>query len=196
MKKFETREEWLNAAINKLCILFVNAGYALPSKIRVSCGWPSGNIKKSSGECWSKKCSKDGTFEIFVSPSVDNPCKKSGVLAILVHELVHAVVGLKVGHKALFKRCAKKVGLAGKMTSSVASKDLLSFIKQITHELGQYPHAAIQPGRNPFTKKQSTRLIKVGCPKCDYIARVTRIHLDGKGAPLCPVHKVAFDELD
>lgn len=194
--KSKTREEWLNKAIKELCKVFKLAGYIVPKKIRVSCGWPSGNIKKSSGECWSRKCSKDGTFEIFISPSVDHPSNKSGVLAILIHELVHCVVGLKEGHKAPFKHCAVKVGLTGKMTSSIAGKELLVLLRSVAYRLGPYPHAAIQPKKNPFIKKQSTRLIKVGCPKCDYIARVTRIHLDGKGAPLCPVHKVAFDELD
>jgi len=193
---YKTREEWLNKAIKELCKVFKSAGYVVPKKIRVSCGWPSGSIKKSSGECWSRECSKDGTFEIFISPSVDHPSKKSGVLAILIHELVHCVVGLKEGHKTAFKRCAVKVGLTGKMTSSTSSKELLPTLEQIVKELGAYPHAAIQPKKNPFAKKQSTRLIKVGCPKCDYIARVTRIHLDDKGAPLCPVDKVAFDELD
>lgn len=196
MKKFKTREEWLNRAIKELNKIFKSAGYIIPDKIRVACGWPSGNIRKNDGECWSRKCSKDKTFEIFISPSIDNPCKESGVLAVLIHELVHLVVGLKEGHKATFKHCAVKIGLAGKMTASIAGPELLLTIKQIAKKLGLYPHAAIQPKKNPFIKKQSTRLIKVGCPKCDYIARVTRIHLDGKGAPLCPTHKVAFNELD
>lgn len=191
-----TREQWLNKAIKELSKLFKQAGYVVPEKIRVSCGWPSGNIKKVNGECWSRKCSKDGYFEIFISPSVEKPVARSGVLAVLTHELVHSVVGLKAGHKAAFKHCAIKVGLTGKMTASVAGPDLMERFNTITHKLGTYPHAALMPSKNPFKKKQTTRLLKVGCPECDYIARVTRVHLEDKGAPLCPVHKVAFNELD
>lgn len=191
---YKTREEWLNAAIKELRKLFKQAGYVIPKKIRVSCGWPKGNIKKTLGECWSKESSRDKTFEIFISPSIDKPITKTGILATLIHELVHAVVGIKQGHKAVFKHCAIKVGLAGRMAATIAGKELLVEIKQIARCLGSYPHAALKPGSNPMIKKQGTRLIKVGCPKCDYIARVTRIHLDDKGAPFCPVHKVQFKE--
>jgi hypothetical protein len=38
--------------------------------------------------------------------------------------------------------------------------------------------------------KQTTRLIKCECAECGYLARVTRLWLDTKGAPQCPEHGV------
>lgn len=35
-------------------------------------------------------------------------------------------------------------------------------------------------------RRQTCRLLKVECPTCGYIARVTRKWLDARGAPICP----------
>jgi uncharacterized Zn finger protein (UPF0148 family) len=45
-------------------------------------------------------------------------------------------------------------------------------------------------------KKQSTRMLKAQCPRCDYTVRVSRKHLSEKGAPICPIHKVSFEYED
>src|SRR5580698_11358828 len=90
-----TREEWLNQAVSAMRPMFRDAGFALPTKIKVSCGWPcrkalrgpvTGN--RSIGQCFPRSSSIDGYSEIFVSPVLEN---KVHVLETLVHELIHSI---------------------------------------------------------------------------------------------------------
>lgn len=195
MKKYKTREQWLLAAINQLRPYFKAHGYIIPKKVKVSCGWTKSR-KTATGETWSPNASKGKFHEIFISPECDNVdvISKDGVLSILVHELIHVVIGLKEGHKKLFKQTCKKLGLEGKATESTAGHSLCLFFKEIIKEIGQFPHRALIPSKSGI-KKQTTRLLKLQCPNCDYIIRVTRKHLDEKGSPLCPVHKKPFEEI-
>jgi hypothetical protein len=177
-----TREEWLNAATKSLRPLFKAAGNdAYPKKLKVSCGWPGGGSARTRiGECWSETCSSKGATEIFISPSV---AEKVKVLDILAHELVHAIVGVKEGHGPVFKRLATKLGLAGKMTATVAGPELCKQLKAIAKKLGHYPHAVLTiSGR----KKQTTRMIKCECRACGYACRTTSKWLESLGAPICP----------
>jgi hypothetical protein len=104
------------------------------------------------------------------------------VLATLVHEVVHAVVGNEAGHGATFKRAALKVGLTGKMTSTSAGDDLKQRIAAWMSCLGSYPHAKLSAMSRT---KQATRMIKCECGECGYTARTTAKWLDTVGAPLC-----------
>jgi hypothetical protein len=87
----------------------------------------------------------------------------------------------------------KAVGLEGKARATVAGNELLAKLKPIVKTLGPYPHKALDLGARP-EKKQTTRLLKVECPTCGYIARVTRTTIDEKGLPICPVDNVPFEE--
>jgi len=190
----KTREAWLETAIKKLIPVFKKAGYIIPKNIKVSCGWPSGKVGKTLGECWSPNCSKSKSHEIFIAPTLERVHDPVGVVAILIHELIHAAVGIECGHKAVFKRAMKQIGLEGKAKATNANKELCAEIKTITKILGPYPHRSMVPGSRVI-KTQTTRYIKVGCPNCEYICRVTRVHLDNAGAPYCPTHRKQFIEL-
>src|SRR5688572_3108510 len=99
--KYETREEWLVAAVDAMRPLFKAHEYTIPA-LRVTCGWPSSRAlskkKRCLGECWAKEASTDKKPQIFISPYLDEAVSDTGVLATLVHEVVHAVVGNKEGH--------------------------------------------------------------------------------------------------
>ena len=75
----------------------------------------AGQRGKRIGECWSDLASADGAFEIFIVPGIDDAARIAG---ILTHELVHAAVGLKAGHGAVFAKAARALGLEGKMTAT------------------------------------------------------------------------------
>ena len=181
MKKHTTREAWLTAATKALRPLFREAGNdAYPKKLQVSCGWPGGGTRSRIGECWSQTCSANGATEIFISPVVAKPVE---VLDILVHELVHGIVGVEHGHKAPFRRLAVAVGLTGKMTATVAGPELKVRLKALAKELGSYPHSELSRGDR---KPQPTRMIKCECDDCGYICRTTRSWLDAAGPPICP----------
>lgn len=195
--KHQTREQWLLAAVNLLRPLFEHRSYPVPATVRVTCGWPSRSAlspkSKRIGECWSPDASADGTTEIFISPYLVEADSKGGVLATLVHEIVHAVVGLEAKHGKPFKKCATKIGLVGKMTATEAGDELLEVLKEIATQLGKYPHAKLDQLKSP-RKAQTTRMVKCECKTCGYVVRTTRKWLEEVGAPHCPKHGAMFTE--
>ena len=189
----DTREHWLTEMIALQRDHFARHGHTVPSNIRVSCGLPSrGAFSRSQevvGECWPLQCNKDGHFEIFISPVLDDP---KAIAHIITHELVHVVDECKHGHRVPFKRIATAVGLTGKMTSTVPTPELATSLEEFVEELGSYPHGALTVER-PH-KKQSTRNLKVTCAICGYIARITRYWLDAVGPPICAQCQIQMKE--
>jgi len=201
--KYETREAWLIAAIAAMTPRFESKNYKVPT-LRVACGWPSSRAlsrkKRCLGECWSKESSTDKKPQIFISPYLDEAASDTGVLATLVHEVVHAVVGNKEGHNKVFGECARAVGLAGKLTATEAGPELMQKMKTWSDALGEYPHARLDLFKSPV-KKQTTRMVKAECGDCGYTVRTSRKWLEEAGAPLCPCNKKSMgfeipDELD
>jgi len=178
------REQWLCGLVDALRSTFAELGYPLPERIRVSCGWPSKSALSSKnrriGEAWSQRCSADGTHETFLSPVLADPVE---VGAVLVHELVHHAVGVEHGHKGPFRRCALAVGLTGPMRATTAGPALAERLHRLAESIGPYPHAALVAGDG--RKKQTTRMLKVLCPDCGCIVRMTRQWLDDAGVPTC-----------
>jgi len=187
--KFQTREEWLVAAVAALAPIFAAVEETLP-EVRVSVGWPGGNGRKNSviGQCWSTKVASDSVSQLFISPVLEDAVR---VLDVLAHELIHAIDDCVSGHKGRFAKIAKAIGLTGKMTATVAGDDLKAELEKIAANLGDYPHAAIvNPGQGADgPKKQTTRMMKVECSEgSGYKARMTRQWLEEYGAPFCPCH--------
>lgn len=188
---FTNREEWLGVAVEMMEPLFTRHGYQMPDKIKVSCGWGAGSrgtSKKILGQCWAPEASAGGNHEIFIAPSVDEPVKALGVL---IHELVHAVVGVKLKHGRPFKAACDKLGLEGKATQALPGAELNRWItSDLLPRLGSYPHDALTDAARP--DKQTTRMIKLVCPvmkdeKGDpYMVRMTRKWLK-MGAPVSPL---------
>ena len=177
---YNTREEWLTALVEKLAPLFVAQNYELPA-IRVSCSWPSRLPRKRIGECWQARASKDGSSQIFISPTLDDGVR---VADVMVHELLHAVLPDDVRHKGPFRQGMKALGLEGKPTATTAGPELKERLNIICSDLGKYPHAALSLDLQ--MKKQTTRLVKLECPGCGYIIRTTRTWIDDAGVPTCP----------
>lgn len=181
----KTREAWLMEALTLLKPIFTERGFKVPEKIRVSCGFPSKNplgMKlRRIGECWTDDASAGKVFEIFVSPTLSDPYE---VLDTLLHEVIHATVGIKCGHGGEFKICANVIGMTGKMTCCVAGERLKPRLEKYLTQLGTYSHDQLEhmtSGR----KKDTCRLLKASCPDCGYIVRVSRKCLD-IGCPTCP----------
>jgi hypothetical protein len=178
-----TREEWLLKATEQLKPAFLETGAEIPEKVRVTCGWPShggrGTKKRVTGECWPAKKSRDAHFEIFISPTMDNPIE---VLGTLIHELVHAAVGLDQGHKAAFRTAATALGLTGKMTATEVGEELEGRLHDLSAKLGDYPHAELDPTQQK--KPQSTRMLKIQCPACGWMARTSKKWME-LGLPTC-----------
>ena len=171
------REQYLNEAKGIFKGLFAEHGHKIPDNIRISCGFARGS-RKAIGQCFNEKLSKDSTIEIFICPTQSDTNR---VCDILAHELIHACYPL-AGHKGEFRKCAKDIKLSGKMTATVASDELNTWIdSNIKSKLGKYPHAEVCDSK----KKQSTRLIKVACDSCGYTVRISRKWLDHTNATDC-----------
>ena len=170
-----TRESWLLAAIAELRPLFTAANLKVPSKVKVSCGFPgNGSRVKKIGECWVDKA------EIFVSPLL---AEENRVLDVLVHELIHASLPPATIHKRPFKDAMKAIGLEGKATATTATAELVAKFKPIIKTIGTYPHTALV--LNGHGKKQTTRLLKMSCSGCEFVVRVTQKWIDQMEHPQC-----------
>jgi hypothetical protein len=180
------RESYLIQSVELVRDLFRKAGAEIPP-VRVSTGFTGSRTRKSIGSCWKKEASKDGTFQIFVSPVIGDTIE---ALATLVHELCHACTGCD-GHGKNFKRLALALGLDGKMTATHAGKGLADRLNAlVVAKLGNYPHAALNTDpEKTGQKKEGTRLIKCTCEKSGYTVRTTRHWLTLHGPPLSPVTK-------
>ncbi|HWY88250.1 MAG TPA: hypothetical protein VNX28_16180 [Gemmataceae bacterium] len=180
-----TREEWLLSLAHLLAPDFAKIGAPLAiDLVRVSVGFPSRRglsaRNRIVGQCWSTAASEKGHHEIFVNPTVGSGLEAA---AILTHELVHSAVGVEAGHKGAFRKAALAIGLEGKMTATVPGPSLTECLNVLVAQLGEYPHAALNPKLSGL-KKQDTRLLKAQCPKCGYVVRVTRQWAD-MGLPTC-----------
>lgn len=181
--KDKTRELWLNEAIQEFRSgLFKRLGYSIPA-LRISVGLPHGRGSiKAIGQCWPSRSSKDKMISIFISPRIDNT---DLVLSTLAHELIHAHLDCKHGHHGPFKKIALAIGLRGPMRATTAGPELSIELAIIKNKLGDIPHSKLFLDKNPI-KKQTTRLIKMECLTCGYIARSAFKHIVEKGPVHCP----------
>ena len=177
------RENWLQQVASALEPIFASKGAPLPG-YRVSCSFPStGGLsakRKTIGQCWDASASADGTTEIFISPTQDDPVE---VAATLCHELVHAAVSVAAGHGPAFRKVALEMGLQGKMTATEAGENFKTMIAPILAQVGEYPHARLDATQR---KKQTTRMVKCVCD-CGYTVRTTAKWIE-VGVPHCPLH--------
>jgi hypothetical protein len=179
------REAWLNAMLPFIREHFKSFGFEAPENVRYSCGFPSksalGRKKLRIGEVWDAECTDDKHFLIFVSPLIGCPVKAVGVQ---IHEIVHAVVGLKHGHKKPFARCAGMVGLTKPWTATGESDALVATIKSWVEKVGPYPHGALTP--RMAEKADKGRLLLLEC-ECGLKIRSTQKWIDEYGTEWpCP----------
>lgn len=193
------RETWLHAAVDRMTPWFEEQGHKVPL-LRVAVSFPTTGAKGAAiGQCHVG--SVDGVPQLMIHPAIDDGVR---ALDILLHEVVHAVVGVDAQHGAPFGRLARSLGLTGKMTATVATPELAWNLERMVRlGLGPYPHARLDH-RDILRKKQTTRMVKVFCGNgfCDswvdpdkfggYTVRTTRMWLDKFGPPVCPVCQEAM----
>ncbi len=138
----QLRESWLEQAVIYLADYMATHGLHLSNSPRVSCGFPSrGGERLTIGQCFSPKVCEDGRPQVFVSPRIAESIE---VLGILLHELIHAVVGVEAKHGKKFSQAARKVGLVRPWKATTVGVTLRSVLEQFVALYGTYPHAAIQ----------------------------------------------------
>lgn len=182
---YATREEYLQAFIEAARPQFDAINAPLPVNLRVSVGFTSKGQKSARiGEAWADSASEDGNYEIFIAPTIDNPAR---VCDVLTHELIHTAVGFDKGHGPVFKRAATSLGLTGPSRATVAGPEWYKWALPIIEALGPMPYAKLSGGMTTGRKKQKTALLKVECPCCGFLARVTAKHIEPHTHLNCPV---------
>jgi len=182
IKRYATREEWLNAAIELIRVDYLTqVGIILPD-MKVSMGWgPGVHPTATIGVCTQPESAEDGVAQLYVNPIKSDP---KDILHILFHEVVHAY-NWSAAHGPEFKKLTEQAGLVGKVTEQVPGDDLKKTIAEMAEDLGEFPHSAIKvveyqtpTGRTkarPAAAKpaQTTRMLKVLCPDCGMISRTS-----------------------
>jgi hypothetical protein len=182
-----TREEWLLAAVEKMRPDFIAVGREVPP-VRISIGWPGGRTARLDplGQCWAPGAVADGIAAIFITPAQDDPVQ---ILATTRHEMVHAAG--EMHHRAGFRKLAAQVGFdpqpgASGTSSTYRTPDLQRKLEALYDELGPFPHAKVSKGLlDGRPKAQSTRMLKLVCPKDKYSVRTTSKWI-AVGLPSCP----------
>lgn len=203
---FITREAWLMSAVDEFRPLFKEAGHPLPELVHVSVGFSYGARAESSkvlGSTWMRAASEDDVNHVFISPEisdVDETHSGADALETLLHELVHVADDCVSGHRGTFIEIAKAIGLQKPWTYTPPGPELQAELVAIAATLGTYAHGRLQPkreiamvnstGETIITKlssgppKQTTRMVKIQCPSCGYLARTTSRWI-AYGLPTC-----------
>lgn len=176
---FETREQWLNAFKDAAYPQFVAAGFPLPENIRISVSEPTASKRGVGkiGVCYPPALSSDASWEIFLNPVIEGEAR---IADVLTHELCHTVTS--DGHGKQFAKIATALGLVGKMTATTAGPNWFHWAEPILNALGPMPYASMSTANR---KVKKTYLLKLSCPDCGWLARVTAAHTcDGMSCPM------------
>lgn len=135
------QRNWLTKAVEILRQDFEQIGETFSEKIHIQVDYPCVDV----GHSWM------GSYFLQVFPEMDdlpeltrhwiyiNPTVNGlDALSILVHELVHASVGME-GHEDHFLKVASAIGLDDSGPSAIAEEILLKRLENIQGMLGSYP---------------------------------------------------------
>lgn len=195
----KNREEWLAQAAAMIEVRYSDVfeehfgkeGRKHLKGIKVSTGFPGsrGLNGKVIGECWASRAAADGkAHHIFISPLLVDPVR---VVSTLAHEMVHAADDGESKHKGKFTKAIRGMGLEGKPTATYAGEEFTAFAQDVVAELGDYPHVGLTPVVKE--KVQKTYMLKLECPGCGCIVRMTQKWLDEAGAPFCGTRAHVID---
>jgi hypothetical protein len=196
----DTAEGWLKGAFFGLGPDFEAIGKVLPAVIHADFGFTSHGSKKTgiSGQFFEGSVSTDQIGKLIVRCNTDDVIT---ILEAVVHQAVHAVVGIKDGHGKAFRETALRIGLEPPMRTSKAGKRLTERLHVLAAELGPFPNARLNfetvsaDGKEKLVadqpKTQENRQLKATCPKCGYTVRTTAKWFR-VGMPCCPVDSIAM----
>lgn len=181
------RHQWIESALEAFKAHFKTCGYEVPSNVRISVGLCTSHAgRKASGQCFDKVASKDGYYELFVSPEVGKNGEETvdraateNILETIAHELCHATVGNEHGHQGQFITIAQAVGFARPWRYTPSGEGMKAIINTIIAQLGLFPAGALTLTK----KKQGKSLFKCYC-ECGYASYITAKMMMDNGTPI------------
>lgn len=176
-----TREQWLTKAVSALNTQVFDD--QMPKAWSVTCGQYFGKNANILGTCVDAEVSTNGTTSIFISPALQDPMD---VLGTLVHEMIHAVVGVQEKHGGKFKKMAieLEMSMPAKSTLPVPDTVLWTRLERLSAELGPYPHAALNPIEKP--KRVSALMTFVSPEDPEYTVSASMEKVIRLGFPVDP----------
>jgi hypothetical protein len=187
-----TGEQWLKRAETALRPMFTRAGLTIPDDIRYAVAFPSAGARSHTiGECWARAASSDDRHTIIIRA---DQWQATDVLAVLIHELLHASLPFGSGHGPAFKAKMQGLHLTGPATATSLTHEgriAMSHLCYFTAlgGLGDPPWGKLRFDTSLVSdrpKTQGTRMLKASCPCCGYTIRLTRKWAE-KGLPDCPL---------
>jgi hypothetical protein len=148
-----------------------------PSKVAYACSLQDGGFTKGRALAHVHYDSATGNGKHEIRMSVELGGRKTKgdsarVADVLLHEMIHTCA-TRHGHGGAFALIAKNIGLEGRMTATVAGKQLSTRIwDEVVSTLGRYPHAAVELIPRGQRGKGS-RLKKCECLQCGFNFRTT-----------------------
>lgn len=139
----QNREQWLTHMAILLRPWFSARGYEIPLRIRLGVGALS-ITRRWLGACFP--ADRDGFQHITISPFIDDPVT---VGAVLVHELIHAILPVDEIHGRRFSAAALALGLEPPLTMVKPSEALKMHIETLIRRVGPYPHRALLESVGP-----------------------------------------------
>lgn len=182
-KSPRTRDAWLQAVSGAMTSWYADLGFPLPP-FEIRSGFPSvGRRSPNITDSWSQ----DGgqSYVIFVRPDRGETID---VAAAVAFQMCRIAVGDRDAHGYLFRHIAISIGLRGTKTESPPGTLFKELIKPTIDDAGPIPVQEMSSTDQGKKTTQSTRLLKVYCKDCGYVARVSRKWLDAVGTPHCPDH--------
>ena len=180
----QNREEWLNKASLLIDSEILEPLTDLQSNraLRIAI---APMRSKRLGECYPSSRNDDGANEIVITAHCDD---SELILAVLVHEKIHALDDCKHQHGPVFRKAALAVGLEGKMTATVAGPKLAATLKEYVELLGPIPHSAM----SHVAKDKGRNNNKLVCDDCGFKANLSAKWAmrtgDGFQCPVCLMH--------
>jgi hypothetical protein len=144
-------QDWLTRLAQAMRPVFEDASYPFPDRFCVTVGHTSRGDRY--GEAHARSETRDGTGNIYISPYLADPIR---IGEILIHELVHLVVGVENDHDETFKACADRIDLVGEVTSTLAGSDLMPRLRAMIEELGEYPYSPLIERPPQIAEKESS----------------------------------------
>jgi hypothetical protein len=196
--EFDTDQAWLRAAFEALRPDFEAIGKTLPAAPRCNFGFTAHGSKKTgiTGQYYDGSASTDTLPKLIIRCNTDEPFT---ILEAVVHQCVHAVVGVEEGHGKTYREVGLQIGLEPPMRTSKAGKRLSERLHALSAELGPFPNSRLNfettgaDGKEKRVadqpKTQENRQLKATCPKCGFPVR-TSAKWFRVGMPCCPVDLV------
>ncbi len=132
------REQWLINVAVLMRPWFRSRGYEIPLRVRLGVGALSAN--QSTLRVCYPYTDRDGFRHITISPFIDEPAL---VAAVVVHELIHAILPPEELHGPRFGEAARALGFEGRLTEVAPGPELAAQLQAIVRQVGPYPHRAI-----------------------------------------------------